>query len=99
MLHWQNLTAYAVYLQVSGQDILRHCSHAYFKDKLWPATQKALLRNPEIILEGRFFILSATSSYQFKSAKSLKTARNFFLIHEMLLYHLKFLLTFFSLVD
>lgn len=43
---------FVLYLQKSTQDILRHCSHGTFKDKLWPSTQKALLRNPEIILQG-----------------------------------------------
>ncbi|KAL4223498.1 eIF-2-alpha kinase activator GCN1 [Mactra antiquata] len=43
---------------LSGQDILRFCSHDCFKSKLWPTTQKALLRNPEIILEAFGYLLS-----------------------------------------
>ncbi|XP_052799821.1 eIF-2-alpha kinase activator GCN1-like [Mya arenaria] len=42
-----------------GRDILRHCSHDTFKSMILPFTQKALLRNPEIILEAFGYMLSS----------------------------------------
>lgn len=33
-----------------SHEILRHCNHEDFKEQLLPATQKAMLRNPEVIL-------------------------------------------------
>ncbi|CAG5130064.1 unnamed protein product, partial [Candidula unifasciata] len=35
----------------SSAELLRHCSHAEFKDQILPAAQKAMLRNPEVIQE------------------------------------------------
>ena len=60
---------------MSGHDILRHCSHATFKDKLWPATQKALLRNPEIILQGILYIIAILTCLPFTAA-GLNPARD-----------------------
>ncbi|KAK7087777.1 stalled ribosome sensor GCN1-like [Littorina saxatilis] len=34
----------------SSKEILRHCSHDDFKGQVLPAAQKAMLRNPEVIL-------------------------------------------------
>lgn len=36
--------------QVSSRGILRQCTHQDFKEQVLPAVQKAMLRNPEIIL-------------------------------------------------
>ena len=41
----------AVYVIKESESLLKHVSHEEFKDQLLPAMQKAMLRNPEIILE------------------------------------------------
>ena len=40
--------------QESSHEILRHCSHEEFKGQVLPAAQKAMLRNPEIILSSEY---------------------------------------------
>ena len=44
---------YVVDFQKCGREILRYCTHAIFKTKILPLAQKALLRNPEIIVGGK----------------------------------------------
>lgn len=41
----------AVYAIRASDSLLKHVSHEEFKRQLLPAMQKAMLRNPEIILE------------------------------------------------
>jgi hypothetical protein len=40
-----------VYIIKESESLLKHVSHKEFKQQLLPAMQKAMLRNPEIILE------------------------------------------------
>jgi len=45
-------TAPPLWVLLSCTELLRHLSHAEFKDQVLPAAQKAMLRSPEVIQEG-----------------------------------------------
>ena len=51
----------AVHIIEESYFLLRHVSHEEFKTHLLPAMQKAMLRNPEIILEGVGRVISGLS--------------------------------------
>ncbi|KAJ9595704.1 hypothetical protein L9F63_013117, partial [Diploptera punctata] len=51
----------AVYIIKESEALLKHVSHDEFKQQLLPAMQKAMLRNPEIILECVGHVMSELS--------------------------------------
>ncbi|XP_013411317.1 eIF-2-alpha kinase activator GCN1 [Lingula anatina] len=67
----------AVHLLESCKEFLRHISHEDFKDKILPAVQKAMLRNPEIVLQAFSYMLGGVtldlSSYAAEVAKPIAT--------------------------
>lgn len=50
-----------VQLLVSCKDILKHCSHDDMKGQIIPAAQKAMLRNPENVLQSIDYMMSGLS--------------------------------------
>jgi hypothetical protein len=51
----------AVYTIKASDSLLKHVSHEEFKQLLLPAMQKAMLRNPEIILESVGHVIEGLS--------------------------------------
>ncbi|XP_060079689.1 stalled ribosome sensor GCN1-like [Ylistrum balloti] len=51
----------SVQLLISCNNLLRHCTHQEFQDSLMPATKKAMLRNPESILQAVGYLIIGQS--------------------------------------
>ena len=69
------------HLLLGCKSLLRHVGHKEFQDVILPAIDKAMLRSPEIILEGFIYLLAGLnidlSQYAQEISKHLASMSNF----------------------